>query len=126
MPPVLTGRDGEIGLADGMLEQLGAGTPPSQDLLLYGPRGNGKTAILTRIADSARGRGARVAELPVEVFTSKSELVGEMRRVASAASAVVTGVHVEPLGVTTDREDKIPAVHEALSDWIEAAPAPLV
>ena len=126
MPPVLAGRDAEIGLADGMLEQLGAGTPPSQDLLLYGPRGNGKTAILTRIADSARGRGARVAELPVEVFTSKSELVGEMRRVAGAASAAITGVRGGPLGVTTDRETRIPAIYAALSDWIQAAPVPLV
>lgn len=126
MPPVLAGRDVEIGLAEGMLEQLETGTPPSQDLLLYGPRGNGKTAILARIADTARDRGARVAELPVEVFTSKSELVSEMQRVAGAASAVVAGVQVGPLGVATDREATIPAIYPALSDWIQAAPTALV
>ena len=53
-PPYLAGRESEQGLLTDFLELLAGGEVPGTALLLYGPRGNGKTVLLGWLADEAR------------------------------------------------------------------------
>ena len=46
MPPYLAGRESEQELLQELFEGLRAGVPPNGPLVFYGPRGNGKTALL--------------------------------------------------------------------------------
>ena len=46
LPPFLAGREEEQGLFRSRLAVLGRGEPPPSEVILYGPRGNGKTALL--------------------------------------------------------------------------------
>ena len=46
MPPYLAGRETEQSLFRSLLAHLAAGEPPPSEIVLYGPRGNGKTVLL--------------------------------------------------------------------------------
>ena len=46
VPPYLAGRESEQELLHELFEGLRAGVPPNGPLVFYGPRGNGKTALL--------------------------------------------------------------------------------
>ena len=46
LPPYLAGRQPEQELIRGVLSDLGKRTAPASDVILYGPRGNGKTALV--------------------------------------------------------------------------------
>ena len=45
-PPYLAGRETEQAVFRELLAELAAGTPPGTQIVLYGPRGNGKTVLL--------------------------------------------------------------------------------
>ena len=45
-PPYLAGRSAEQALFRELLAELAEGTPPGTQVVLYGPRGNGKTVLL--------------------------------------------------------------------------------
>ena len=45
-PPYLAGRESEQALLRSLIEELRVGVPPGRFVVLYGPRGNGKTALL--------------------------------------------------------------------------------
>lgn len=125
MPPVLAGRDEELARAGRLLDQLADGETPAQDLLLYGPRGNGKTALLARIADRARELGMRPERLPVAELDSKASLVRALRE-RIAPPARVTGVQVAMVGVTAERSAPLAGVDSLLAAWIQRADRPLV
>lgn len=46
MPPHLAGRQEEQDLFRGLLTDMENGEPLASDVVLYGPRGNGKTVLL--------------------------------------------------------------------------------
>ena len=46
IPPCLAGRKSERSLIQNHLDQLARKRPLGTNLILYGPRGNGKTALL--------------------------------------------------------------------------------
>ena len=46
LPPYFAGRETERSLLLGLFEGLRAGSPPARPVVFYGPRGNGKTALL--------------------------------------------------------------------------------
>ena len=79
MPPYLAGRGAEQRLLGALLRDLEAGTPPAGDVILYGPRGNGKTVLLNWLRDeaAAASRTETVAILPSGVPDSErlSELL---------------------------------------------------
>lgn len=51
LPPYLAGRQAEQDLFSELLEDLAAGLPPPREIVLHGPRGNGKTALLRWLRD---------------------------------------------------------------------------
>ena len=69
-PPHLAGRTAEQRYFQSVLRQLADGAPPPSEVVLYGPRGNGKTALLHWLEDEAKSHpGVEVerrtpAELP--------------------------------------------------------------
>lgn len=72
MPPYLAGRETEQKLAVALLERLKDGRRLPSDLVLFGPRGNGKTVLLNWLRDEARTIGVEtVVVLPSEVQDSR-------------------------------------------------------
>ena len=57
VPPYLAGRKQEQATFHAFVKSLKNGRPPSRDLILYGPRGNGKTALLRYLQTKTRQQG---------------------------------------------------------------------
>ncbi len=66
VPPYLAGRDAEQALIRELFSELEKRRAPGSDLILYGPRGNGKTALLEWARREARSRKIRTLK-----FSSK-------------------------------------------------------
>ncbi len=126
MPPKLTGRDAELGIADRLIHDLAAGRPPPQDLLLFGPRGNGKTVLLARIASIARDRGMRVEDFPLSEMEDRPGLVRLMQQCAGRSGARVTGASLGAFGITSEPGLREEDIQKLLFVWIRREPAPLV
>ena len=74
-PPHLAGREREQGLFRGLLARLDRGEAPPSEVILYGPRGNGKTVLLEWIGEFASGStGVDVEELTPSEFKSPTRL----------------------------------------------------
>ena len=125
-PPFLAGRDAEIALARRRLAELAGETPPAQGVLCYGPRGNGKTAVLRRVATEARERGLRVDELPVDTLRDRERITTELQERSGHAGSRLTGVHVGPLGASTDPPLRSRNLFRLFTAWVNVSPAPLV
>jgi len=63
LPPFLAGREPEQALVRGLLRKLADGTPSGTDVILYGPRGNGKTALLEWALREAEKRKIGVLDI---------------------------------------------------------------
>ena len=75
LPPALTGRQGEEAVFLSCLADLAAGEAPPHDVVLTGPRGNGKTTLLNWFERQCRARngGVDVVRLtPSRVRTEKA------------------------------------------------------
>ena len=59
-PPHLAGRDGEVRAMAPTEAAIEARAAPAADVILHGPRGNGKTVLLDVIGDRLEQAGARV------------------------------------------------------------------
>ena len=55
-PPYLAGRENEQGRLKQILAEMSAGRPPAADMVMYGPRGMGKTVLLNWLVDEV-GKG---------------------------------------------------------------------
>ena len=83
-PPVLAGREAEQALLgdylDAATEDPGnrgrLKRPIPHDIILYGPRGNGKTVLLREFAATCRAQGAQVIELD----SSEIDTIGALAR----------------------------------------------
>ena len=65
LPPYLAGRDGELAKMRPLRESLRDGTTPSRDIVLYGPRGNGKTVLMKEFLRRAARKGKGIPKLQV-------------------------------------------------------------
>ena len=54
-PPYLAGRESEQGRFRQILAEMSAGRSPDADMVMYGPRGMGKTVLLHWLKDEIRG-----------------------------------------------------------------------
>ena len=67
-PPVLAGRDGELGTLSRRLDSLVCRDEIASDVVLYGPRGNGKTVLLREVERLAERAGVDTLALrPTQV-----------------------------------------------------------
>ena len=75
LPPYLAGREEEQALFRLRLDELRRGLPPPAEIVLYGPRGNGKTALLFWLEELVREhRGVEVIGLAPSFFEGTTEL----------------------------------------------------
>ena len=118
LPPLLAGRDRELEMAEERLDTLARGESPTEDLLFYGPRGNGKTTLRFEIERRARERRLRVERFPVEALTDRSRLV---RRLQERAG--VLGVQVAGVGVTETPPAPTEDIERLFASWIGAGGA---
>ena len=126
MPPVLAGRDQELALAERRLGELAAGSVPPQGLLLYGPRGTGKTVLLERIARRAKELGLRAQQLAAPTLRSEDSLVADLRERAGLTETRLTGVQLGPIGGTAQPAAPSRSVAHLFAAWVETAHSPLV
>ena len=125
-PPVLAGRDSEVSRGAALLDVLAKGRRPSRGLLFFGPRGNGKTTLLGRIAQDARRRGMRAESLPASSFADRRELMRLLREKAGIAGARVSGAQVAGFGVSTEPGPPTEDMESLFTGWVAAARTPLV
>ena len=74
LPPYLAGREGEQALFRARLAQLDRGEAPPSDIILYGPRGNGKTAFLAWVEQVAASYSVDVVPLTPSEFRTGRQL----------------------------------------------------
>ena len=90
MPPFLAGREQERALLSRCLSDLKRGTAPPSDVMLVGPRGNGKTVLLLWFADACRKAGVAVVQVAPSRVKTQQELrnallpAGRLRRLLPA------------------------------------------
>lgn len=127
LPPLLAGREVELGTADKALARLTAGRSPSTDLLFYGPRGNGKTTLLLEVERRARERGLRVEALAPPALDGVEKLVRDLQERTGRLKSQVTGVEFIGVGATGVPGAPTENVARLLVSWVNAEPArPLV
>ena len=81
LPPYLAGREREQQICRAFLDRLRQGAAPPRDLILYGPRGNGKTTLLSWLHEIAgEGDSVDVIHLTPAAIPTEEKLV---RRVLS-------------------------------------------
>ena len=123
LPPYLAGREREQALFRGVLGDLRSGVPVPRSVVLYGPRGNGKTALLAwvqREAESDDGLEARWltgASVPApEALVRRLQLSSLFGRL-SADSISFGGV-----GVSLRQGEDYPPLEEALEARAKTKP----
>ena len=79
LPPYLAGRQREQAVFRSLLAGLERRQPPPSELVLYGPRGNGKTVLLVWAwKEAAAFAGVDVLTLTPSDFDSKAELAEQL------------------------------------------------
>ena len=63
LPPYLAGREAEQTLFQNRVADLADGLAPASDIIIFGPRGNGKTALLVWLEDEAAASGVATLRL---------------------------------------------------------------
>ena len=77
LPPYLAGRSSEQGLIRKFLDVLAERDAPASDIILYGPRGNGKTALLLWARREAEALGIDVLRFSGATVPSLESLVSQ-------------------------------------------------
>ncbi len=77
MPRHIAGRGREMQVLGRVLRALMRGAVPPHDAVLHGPRGLGKTVVLSWLAKSARGAGVRVIDTVANYISTLGDLYAE-------------------------------------------------
>lgn len=103
LPPYLAGREAEQRALAGFVARLRERRPPPSDLILYGPRGNGKTVLLKWLEQEVIGRNENRAPGDAEIGTlwltpTAIPTVSDVAR-QLAARGPMDPLHVEKVAV---------------------------
>ena len=123
LPPLIAGRDRELELAEEYLAVLDRGESPPDDLLFYGPRGNGKTTLRLEVERRAQDRHLRVERFPVAALADGSRLVRQLQERAGVLGAQVTGVQIAGSGMTGTPRAPIEDIDRLFALWVGAGGA---
>ena len=102
LPPFLAGREPEQALLESLLALLDRGEAPPSEIILYGPRGNGKTALLAwmeqEVSSVAGVDALKVTPSEFETGTEFAEILlpESWWDTARAAESTVRGVTGRP------------------------------
>ncbi len=111
LPPYLAGRALEQSLIQDFLNVLAQRTAPPSDITLYGPRGNGKTALLLWAGSQAKTLGIDVVRFSGKVVPTAESLA---RRISSEPRLLrwLGGLSLSGVGSVTlkDPERQVAAV----------------
>ena len=75
-PPLLAGREEPLGQLGDFLQALTCGEAPSKDVILYGPRGNGKTVLLETFRQRCLKAGVHTVELRPKNVNTAADMAG--------------------------------------------------
>ena len=76
LPPYLAGREHEQDLCRAFMSRLRLGRPPPREIVFYGPRGNGKTALPAWLEkETAASPGVDVIRLVPAAIRTETRLV---------------------------------------------------
>ena len=124
LPPYLAGREEEQSLFREVMDDLRSGVPVSRSLVVHGPRGNGKTALLRWVKREAAADDGLDAHWLVGsdipgpgAFVARLGLGSWLRKIAPE-SVSVAGVGVSLRG----GDDRPPLLAEALEARAKAKP----
>ena len=78
LPPHLAGREHEQQICSVFLDQLRQGKAPPRELILYGPRGNGKTTLLTWLQQTAAAHPVDAINLSPAMIPTEEILVDRL------------------------------------------------
>ena len=77
-PPALTGREPEQTVLNRCLADLAGGASPPHDVVLTGPRGNGKTVLLNWFKAACEGRKLDVVALTPDEIPDRAALIAAL------------------------------------------------
>lgn len=115
-----------MALADGLLESLARGRVPPRGLLFFGPRGNGKTAVLDRVAERALRLGMRAESLSAAAFRNPDALRLELQENAGLIGARLKGATAAGFGISAEPSPPTRNAAKLLAAWIGQTRTPLV
>lgn len=135
-PPYLAGRGRELQAVEPMAADLRANRSPSANVILYGPRGNGKTVLLNVIGDRLQRAGASVAQTTAHGGAASTEALeqtlaptggwrGAVRRVAERTGAAPSRLTLFGVRLDLDRSPA-PSVEQMLAARCAAGPLALL
>ena len=107
LPPTLAGRDAQQAVLSRCLADLVAGGSPPHDVVLLGPRGNGKTALLTWFKGACEEASVDALALTPERIANQQALVDTLA----------------PRGVARWLPRKIGVASVASAEWQAESPA---
>ena len=122
LPPYLAGRASEQALCRALLGDLRDGLAPSRDLVLHGPRGNGKTALLVWLQQEAAAYpGVDVLSLTPAGMPDETKLVERLLPASWWRRFAPGQVSVQGITWRPGRHDP-PPLDEALAVRVRKAP----
>ena len=122
LPPYLAGRTSEQALCRALLGDLRDGLAPSRDLVLHGPRGNGKTALLVWLQQEAAGyAGVDVLSLTPAGMPTETKLVERLLPASWWQRFAPGQVSVQGITWRPGRHDP-PPLDEALAARVRKTP----
>ena len=123
LPPYLAGREPEQTLFRRVMNDLRGGVPVPRSLVLYGPRGNGKTALLRWVKREVEaGGGLDVHWLVGSDIPEPAHLVGRLELGSWLRKIAPESVSVAGVGVSLRQGDDRPPLAEALEARAKAGP----
>ena len=123
LPPYLAGREHEQQICRAFLGRLRKSAAPPRDLILYGPRGNGKTTLLSWLREEAREHDAvDVIQLTPAMIPTEERLVRRLLprtgwKALKPSRVSISGVEWQP-GSPQD----VPSLDEVLAARTEKKP----
>ena len=122
LPPYLAGRASEQALCRALLGDLRDGLAPSRDLVLHGPRGNGKTALLVWLQQEAAAYASvDVLSLTPAAMPDETKLVERLLPASWWRRFAPGQVSVQGITWRPGRHDP-PPLDEALAVRVRKAP----